>query len=103
MSKRLDPTRAQLNSTVMIQDIVAILKNPPFNETMTLFSFEEKKEYELLDLIVKVMGMIDTSMKLDNNDTAHSSLSQSNFRVFTNFEISLFIRTSITRRLSQRR
>ena len=70
MSKRLDPTRAQLNSTVMIQDIVAILKNPPFNETMTLFSFEEKKEYELLDLIVKVMGMIDTSMKLDNNDTA---------------------------------
>ena len=54
----------------MIQDIVAILKNPPFNETMTLFSFEEKKEYELLDLIIKVMGMIDTSVKLDNNDTA---------------------------------
>ena len=70
MSKRLDPSKAQLNSTIMIQDIVAILKNPPFNETMTLFSFEEKKEYELLDLIVKVMGMIDTSMKLDNNDTA---------------------------------
>ena len=70
MSKKLDPSRAQLNSTMMIQDIVAILKNPPFNETMTLFSFEEKKEYELLDLIVKVMGMIDTSMKLDNNDTA---------------------------------
>jgi intraflagellar transport protein 81 len=37
---------------------------------MTLFSFEEKKEYELLDLIIKVMGMIDTSVKLDNNDTA---------------------------------
>ena len=37
---------------------------------MTLFSFEEKKEYELLYLIVKIMGMIDTSMKLDNNDTA---------------------------------
>ena len=38
---------------------------------MTLFSFEEKKEeYELLDLIVKVIGMINTSMKLDNNDTA---------------------------------
>ena len=30
----------------MIQDIVAILKNPPFNEAMTLFSLEEKKEYE---------------------------------------------------------
>ena len=27
MSKRLDPSRAQLNSTIMIQDIVAILKN----------------------------------------------------------------------------
>ena len=70
MNKRLEPQRAQLNSTTMIQDIVAILKNPPFNETMTLFSFEEKKEYELLDLIIKVMGMIDKSVQLDNNDTA---------------------------------
>ena len=70
MNKRLEPQRVQLNSTTMIQDIVAILKNPPFNETMTLFSFEEKKEYELLDLIIKVMGMIDKSVKLDNNDTA---------------------------------
>ena len=70
MSKKLEPQRAQLNSTTMIQDIVAILKNPPFNETMTLFSFEEKKEYELLDLIIKVMGMIDKSVQLDNNDTA---------------------------------
>ena len=70
MSKRIEPQRAQLNSTTMIQDIVAILKNPPFNETMTLFSFEEKKVYELLDLIIKVMGMIDKSIKLDNNDTA---------------------------------
>ena len=69
MSKRLDPSRAQLNSTIMFQDIVTILKNPPSNETMTLFFFEEKKEYELLDLIVKIMGMIDTSMKLDNNNT----------------------------------
>ena len=70
MSKRLEPQRAQLNSTTMIQDIVAVLKNPPFNETMTLFSFEEKKVYELLDLIIKVMGMIDKSIQLDNNDTA---------------------------------
>ena len=70
MNERLEPQRAQLNSTTMIQDIVAILKNPPFNETMTLFSFEEKKEYELLDLIIKVMGMIDKSIQLDNNDTA---------------------------------
>ena len=54
----------------MIQDIVAILKNPPFNETMNLFFLQRKKEYELLDLIVKVMGIIDTSMKLDNNDTS---------------------------------
>ena len=70
MNKKLEPQRAQLNSTTMIQDIVAILKNPPFNETMTLFSFEEKKEYELLDLIIKVMSMNDKSVKLDNNDTA---------------------------------
>ena len=70
MSKRLEPQRAQLNSTTMIQDLVAVLKNPPFNETMTLFSFEEKKVYELLDLIIKVMGMIDKSIQLDNNDTA---------------------------------
>ena len=42
MRKRLDPSRDQLNSTKMIQDIVAILKNPPFNEIMTLFSFEDK-------------------------------------------------------------
>ena len=48
MSKRLEPQRVQLNSTTMIQDIVAILKNPPFNETMTLFSFEEKKEMNFL-------------------------------------------------------
>lgn len=32
--KKLEPQRAQLNSTKMIQDIVAILKNPPFNETI---------------------------------------------------------------------
>ena len=70
MNKKLEPQRAQLNSTTMIQDIVAILKNPPFNETMTLYTFEEKKEYELLDLIIKVMGMIDKSVQLDNNDTA---------------------------------
>ena len=70
MSNRLDLFHAQLNSTIMIQNIIAILKNPPFNETLTLFSFEKKIEYELLDLIVKVMSMIDTSMKLDNNDTA---------------------------------
>ena len=70
MNKKLEPQRAQLNSTTMIQDIVSILKNPPFNETMTLFSFEEKKEYDLLDLIIKVMGMIDKSFQLDNNDTA---------------------------------
>jgi hypothetical protein len=31
---------------------------------------KKKKEYELLDLIIKVMGMIDKSVQLDNNDTA---------------------------------
>jgi intraflagellar transport protein 81 len=68
-SKRQDMVRPQMNSTTMVQEIVAVLKNPPFNETLTLLSFEEKKEYELLDLIVKVMGMIDKSLKLDTSDT----------------------------------
>ena len=72
MNKKLEPQRSQLNSTTIIQDIdiVEILKNPPFNETITFFSFEEKKENELLDLIIKVIDMIDKSVHLDNKDTA---------------------------------
>ena len=68
MSKR-PVQNPQFNSTTMVQEIVAVLRRPPFNETLTLMSFEEKKEYELLDLIVKVMGMIDKKLKLDVNNT----------------------------------
>ena len=71
MSKRLELQNPQFNSTTMVQEIVAILKNPPFNQTMTLLSFEEKREYELLDLILSVMIMIDKSMSsIDKDNTA---------------------------------
>ena len=70
MSKRLELQNPQFNSTTMVQEIVAVLKNPPFNQTMTLLSFEEKREYELLELIVDVMVMIDSTLKIDKEDTA---------------------------------
>ncbi|MCQ2820729.1 MAG: hypothetical protein MJ252_25990 [archaeon] len=71
MAKRLELQNPQFNSTTMVQEIVAILKNPPFNETMTLLSFEEKREYELLDLILSVMIMIDKSLSsIDKDNTA---------------------------------
>ena len=57
MSKRAIQN-PQINSTTMVQEIVGVLRLPPFNETLTLMSFEEKREYELLELIVKVMGMM---------------------------------------------
>ena len=68
MSKR-SVQNPQFNATTLVQEIVAVLRRPPFNETLTLMSFEEKREYELLELIVKVMGMIDKSIKLDTNNT----------------------------------
>ena len=68
MSKRAIQN-PQINSTTMVQEIVGVLRRPPFNETLTLMSFEEKREYELLELIVKVMGMIDKKLKLDTNNT----------------------------------
>ena len=52
-----------------MQEIVSILKQPPFNETLTLVSFDEKREYELLELIVKVMSMIDAELTVDKTDT----------------------------------
>jgi intraflagellar transport protein 81 len=56
----------------MVQEIVAVLKNPPFNQTMTLLTFEEKKEYELLELILNSMEIIDKNLKIDKNNTAES-------------------------------
>ena len=68
MSKR--GLQTQMNSTMMVQEIVAVLKNPPFNEAMTLLSFEEKREYELLDMILRVMIMIDKSLSsIDKDNT----------------------------------
>ena len=45
MNKRFELQNPQFNSTTMVQEIVAVLKNPPFNQTLTLLSFEEKREY----------------------------------------------------------
>jgi hypothetical protein len=54
---------------MMIKEIVEILKHPPFNENLTLMSFDEKKESELLDLIVKTLIMIDPELVPDKSDT----------------------------------
>ncbi len=54
---------------MMIQEIVGILKQAPFNENLTLMSFDEKKQSELLDLIVKILGMIDPELINDKSDT----------------------------------
>ena len=43
MSKR-PVQNPQFNATTMVQEIVGVLRRPPFNETLTLMSFEEKKE-----------------------------------------------------------
>jgi hypothetical protein len=48
---------------------VSFLKQPPFNETLTLVSFDEKKEYELLEMIVKVLPMIDNELAVDKSET----------------------------------
>lgn len=48
---------------------MTILKQPPFNENMTLMSFDEKKEYELLELIVKILSMIDPELSTDKSDS----------------------------------
>jgi hypothetical protein len=32
-------------------------------------SFDEKKEYELLDLIVRVLSLIDSELNVDKSDT----------------------------------
>ena len=60
--------KPQFNSTVLVQEIVNILKKPPFNENLTLMSFDEKKEVELLELIMKVLSMIDSELKITKND-----------------------------------
>lgn len=88
MNKRFELQNPIFNSTTMVQEIVAVLKNPPFNETMTLLSFEEKKEIEFLELIVRVMGMIDLTLTTDKNDTTESIKVLFEFLKIINFQYS---------------
>lgn len=66
--------KPQFSSTVLVQEIVNVLKLPPFNDTMTLMSFNDKKEFELLELIMKVLGMIDDELKIGKNENENSIL-----------------------------
>lgn len=66
--------KPQFSSTMLVQDIVMILKQPPFNENLTLMSFDEKKEYELLEIIMKVLQMIDEDLKISKNDNEQQVL-----------------------------
>jgi hypothetical protein len=67
--KKPELANPQFVSTSLVQEIVAVLKNPPFNETLTLLSFDEKRELELLELIVRAMGMVDNELVVDKTDT----------------------------------
>lgn len=67
--KKPELQNPQFISTSLVQDIVAVLRNPPFSENITLLAFDEKREYELLELIVKSMGMIDAELAVDKSDT----------------------------------
>ena len=88
MSKRFELQNPQFNSTTMVQEIVAVLKNPPFNQALTLLSFEEKKEYELLELIVNALSLIEKSVKFDNDNTAANLKEVFNFLRIVNFQYS---------------
>ena len=88
MSKRFELQNPQFNSTTMVQEIVAVLKNPPFNQTLTLLSFEEKKEYELIELIVNALSLIEKNVKFDSDNTAANLKEVFNFLRIVNFQYS---------------
>ena len=88
MSKRFELQNPQFNSTTMVQEIVAVLKNPPFKQTLTLLSFEEKKEYELLELIVNALSLIEKNVKFDSDNTAANLKEVFNFLRIVNFQYS---------------
>jgi hypothetical protein len=67
--KKPELAKPHFVSTILVQEIVGILKLPPFNETLTLMSFDEKKEYELLEIIVRVLSMVDSDLSVDKSDT----------------------------------
>ena len=88
MNKRFELQNPQFNSTTMVQEIVAVLKNPPFNQTLTLLSFEEKREYELLELILNAMTLIEKKMNVDKDNTAESLKAVFDFLQVVNFQYS---------------
>ena len=88
MNKRFELQNPQFNSTTMVQEIVAVLKNPPFNQTLTLLSFEEKREYELLELILNAMSLIEKKMNVDKDNTAESLKAVFDFLQVVNFQYS---------------
>ena len=88
MSKRFELQNPQFNSTTMVQELVAVLKNPPFKQTLTLLSFEEKKEYELLELIVNALSLIEKNVKFDSDNTAANLKEVFNFLRIVNFQYS---------------
>lgn len=61
---------------------------PPFNETLTLMSFDEKREYELLDLILNVLGMIDAELSPNRSDHAEIMKTLTEFLKLVNFPYS---------------
>lgn len=81
--------KPQFSSTTLVQEIVNILKQPPFNDTMTLMSFNEKKQFELLELITKILEMIDDDLKLGVNDNENTILKKIlDFLTIVNFPYS---------------
>lgn len=74
MKQKEQLQKPQFSSTVLVQEIVNILKQPPFNDTLTLMAFNEKKEFELLELIMKVLSMIDDDLKIGKNENEESIL-----------------------------
>lgn len=88
MNKRFELQNPQFNSTTMVQEIVAVLKNPPFNQTLTLLSFEEKREYELLELILNAMELVEKNKKVDKDNTAESLKAVFEFLQIVNFQYS---------------
>ncbi len=61
---------------------------PPFNETLTLMSFDEKREYELLDLILNVLTMIDPELAPNRSDHAEIMKTLIEFLKLVNFPYS---------------
>ncbi len=51
-------------------------------------SFDEKKEYELLDLIVRVLSMIDAELNVDKSDTGEVFKTLLDFLKVVNFPYS---------------